>query len=255
MHSSDGLHWSFRSMVRDPASAISGAVNSGDENALLRLGDGRLMMVMRYDYADFIPSRDPYHAPNVGGLIQVFSRDDGHTWQGAAVLNGTSHPAPGYPGGHPHNVEPKMARLPALGLIVLSSGRCGQYVWWANESDVVAGKQGPLWRSIDIRAHHNAAIGPHRSAWRFEGNCAESTAYTNLNVLGDPERATEVVVVYDKTHIEVPKTLPKGDEVNYLFSVRLSFGRGGQGTAGDARASKHDDDSARVSVDWTRCDA
>ena len=74
-------------------------------------------------------------------------------------------------------------------------------------------------------------------------------AYTNLNVLGDPERATEVVVVYDKTHIEVPKTLPKGDEVNYLFSVRLSFSRGGP------RALKHDDDSARVSVDWTRCDA
>jgi hypothetical protein len=253
LHSSDGLHWSFRSVVRDPASAISGAVDSGDENALLRLGDGRLMMVMRYDYADFIPSRDPMQGKSVGGLIQVFSRDDGRTWQGAAVLNGTSHPAPGHPGGHPHNVEPKMARLPALGVIVLSSGRCGQYVWWANESDVIAGKQGPLWRSIDIRAHHNAAIGPHRSAWRFEGTCAESTAYTNLNVLGsDPERATEVVVVYDKTHIEVPKTLPKGDEVNYLFSVRLSFSRDETGPAGDARALKHDDDSARVSVDWSR---
>ena len=57
-------------------------------------------------------------------------------------------------------------------------------MWWANESDVMAGQQGALWHSIDIRAHHNQAVGPSRSAWHFGGNCAESTAYTNLNVLG-----------------------------------------------------------------------
>lgn len=55
----------------------------------------------------------------------------------------------------------------------------------------------------------------------------QSTAYTNLNVLGDPAAATEVVVVYDKTHIETPKTLPKDGEVNYIFSVKLSFSRRG----------------------------
>ena len=120
-------------------------------------------------------------------------------------------------------------RLPALDLLVLSSGRCGQFVWWANESDVLAGMQGPVWHSVDLRLHHNNAVGTKHPAWKFAGNCAESTAYTNLNVLGDPEQATEVVVVYDQTQIEVPKTKPKNDEVNYLFSVRLSFGRASLG--------------------------
>ena len=118
-HSIDGLHFTFRSTVRDTTSPISAAVDSGDENALLRLGDGTLMMVMRYDYADFIPSRNPMQGKSVGGLLQVFSTNEGRSWTGAAVMNGTSHPAPGFPGGHPHNVEPKMARLPALGLIIL----------------------------------------------------------------------------------------------------------------------------------------
>jgi hypothetical protein len=98
-------------------------------------------------------------------------------------------------------------------------------VWWANETDVIAGKAGALWHSIDLRLHHNKAVGTEHPPWQFVGNCAESTAYTNLNILGDPQEATEVAVVYDKTHIEVPKTKPKDDEVNYLFSVRLSFSR------------------------------
>lgn len=113
------------------------------------------------------------HGKSVGGLLQLMSRTDGRTWEGAAVMNGTSHPEDDFAGGHPHNVEPKLARLPAIGLLVLSSGRCGQYVWWANESDVLAAKPGPVWRSIDIRAHHNAAVGPGRPAWHFGGGCAE----------------------------------------------------------------------------------
>jgi hypothetical protein len=136
-------------------------------------------------------------------------------------MNGTTLAGMKLPN-HPHNVEPKLVRLPAVGLVVLSSGRCGQYVWWAKESDVLAFKQGPLWHSIDIRARHNAAL-PEHPAWHFAGTCSESTAYTSVSVLGDPSRATEIVVVYDKTHIEVPKTLPKGDEVNYIFSVKLTF--------------------------------
>ena len=139
----------------------------------------------------------------------------------AAVMNGTGLAGMKLPN-HPHNVEPKLVRLPAVGLVVLSSGRCGQYVWWAKESDLLAFKQGPLWHSIDIRAHHNAALPTH-SAWHFTGTCSESTAYTSVSILGDPSRATEIVVVYDKTHIEVPKTLPKDGEVNYIFSVKLSF--------------------------------
>jgi hypothetical protein len=104
--------------------------------AFVRLGDGSMMMVMRYDYADFIPSRDPMPAPGggppiaVGGLIQIFSYDNGHTWHDAAVMNGTMLPDQLGPDSaaqpnHPHNVEPKLVRLPALDLLVLSSGRCG----------------------------------------------------------------------------------------------------------------------------------
>lgn len=208
------------------------------------------------DYANFIPSRNPMPTPHggpaisVGGLIQVQSRDNGHTWHNAALLNGTTLPLPLLPGvgaadstpqngmsftisngvpngmpNHPHNVEPKLVRLPLLGLLVLSSGRCGQYVWWANETDVMQGHRGAIWQSVDIRTSHNAAVGAAHSDWRFAGTCSESTAYTSVSVLGDPARATEIVVVYDKTHIEVPKTLPKGAEVNYLFSVRLTFSR------------------------------
>ena len=83
--SSDGLSFTYRSSVRSPSSAIHAALETGSENALLRLSDGRLMMVMRYDYADYIPSHDPMPAKgggpavSVGGLIQVFSHDDGRT--------------------------------------------------------------------------------------------------------------------------------------------------------------------------------
>ena len=33
------------------------------------------MIVMRYDYADFIPSRSPYKPGHVGDLVQAFSDD------------------------------------------------------------------------------------------------------------------------------------------------------------------------------------
>ena len=75
--SGDGLSFRYRSQVRDTRSPISGAVDSGDENALIRLGDGRLMMVLRYDYSNHIPSRNPLPTPgggpavSVGGLVQV----------------------------------------------------------------------------------------------------------------------------------------------------------------------------------------
>ena len=77
------------------------------------------------------------------------------------------------------------------------------------------------WRSFDVRQHHNAS--GVRKEWRFGGNCAESTAYTGVAVLGDEATSDTLLLVYDKTHIEVPKTKPKGDEVNYVFSTRVKF--------------------------------
>ena len=49
------------------------------------------------------------------------------------------------------------------------------------------------------------------------------TAYTGVAVLGDEATSDTLLLVYDKTHIEVPKTKPKGDEVNYVFSTRVKF--------------------------------
>ena len=101
--SDDGLKFHYRSQVVDATSPINGAINSSDENALVRLGDGRMMMVMRYDYADFIPSRSPMPSKGgappiaVGGLIQIMSYDDGHTWHDAAVMNGTHQVYTGTP--------------------------------------------------------------------------------------------------------------------------------------------------------------
>jgi hypothetical protein len=94
------------------------------------------------------------------------------------------------------------------------------YVWWADECEVLAGTA--IWDSIDVRAEHNTAV-LDRPAWHFGGNCSEWTAYTNLLIVGDEATTTELLLTYDKTHIEVPKTVPKGDEVNYIFSTRLHF--------------------------------
>ena len=58
------------------------------------------MAVFRYNWSE-VPSRPD------GGLYQAFSHDDGATWVGSALMNGTG------PGGNPHNVEPKLVRVRA----------------------------------------------------------------------------------------------------------------------------------------------
>ena len=55
----------------------------------------------------------------------TMSYTDGHTWSTPQVMQGTPVT--------PHSVEPQLVRLGSLGVVLLSSGREGQYVWAASE--------------------------------------------------------------------------------------------------------------------------
>ena len=95
------------------------------------------------------------------------SVDEGHTWSAATVMKLPQ----------PNNVLPRLACL-SNGLIVLSTGRIGLYVY-------VSPDNGTAWESLDIALNHNV-LSP-RTNDRFSeafvrgaGDSTMSTSYTSL---------------------------------------------------------------------------
>ena len=200
--SEDGRQWQHRSTL--------GAAQDANEQWLLRLGDGRIMIVFR---------TNPKPAPcgsgcPQGALFQAFSSTDGRSWSTPTLLNGTS-------ANIPHRVEPKLVRLPAIGALVLSSGRLGQYIWTVLEADLQPGREHEArWTGWDVQKHHDATYPDPR--YHFASCGCGSTYYSSLTVLGDERTADSVVLSYD----HLPEAGSTCGHVDSIFTVRLQFKKG-----------------------------
>lgn len=126
-----------------------------DESSVIRLPDGRLMIVFRVGETKDWPLR------------RSFSSDDGRTWTKPDVL-------PAY------SVEPQLLRL-ANGVIALSTGRPGLHLWLTTDPAAAA----QSWQDVDIAEQHNEwfrdpsyEISPRDPSSPDKG--WTSTAYTGL---------------------------------------------------------------------------
>ena len=203
-NSTDMLHWQFRARV--------GRDFLASENSMVRLGDSRLMLVFRSELPQKL-------------LFQTFSSDEGLSWTTPATLSGVG------PGGTPHSCEPKLVRLADVGALVLSSGRPGQFIWYANEKAVaLGGGRVPIeaaeWQSFDVQAHHDAAFKVSHPEYCFQtasgGQVGWYTGYSSLSAVGD-----RLVVAYDR----MPAGQPHGSPPNHgardrIFSLGFRIARG-----------------------------
>lgn len=115
-------------------------------------------------------------------------------------------------------VEPKLVRLPAVGALVLSSGREGQYIWTVKESDLTPGREHEAkWAAWDVHAHHDATVLDPR--YRFQGCGSGSTYYSSLTVLGALGTADSVLLSYD----HLPESGSTCGRADSIFTVRLTF--------------------------------
>lgn len=127
-----GLTWRVRSEVS----------SAGNEVAVLRLGDGRLLAVMRHDC----------ELDNSTGMVswrykQQFSTDEGATWGAPSLMTGRTAP--------PHSVLPTLRQLEGGRGYLLGGGRGGFFLWHC--PDVICIDSGK-WSATNLGAHHNKAV-------------------------------------------------------------------------------------------------
>lgn len=205
-NSSDLLTWQFRARL--------GKEYLASENWMVRLKDGRIMMVFRSE----LPQRK---------LFQTFSSDEGRSWLPPATLSGAG------PGGDPHAVEPKLVRIGKVGALALSSGRAGQFIWFADEEAHAPGGslvpiEAALWQSFDIQAHHDATLKAAHPDWCFHGATGAATGgytgYSSLSLLPDDR----LVVAYDRMPAGQPHGSPPtpAQGKDRIFALRFTVKRG-----------------------------
>jgi len=159
-----GVTWTYGATVASGA-AIQGATEGANESNTVRLADGRLLCIFR--------TGGDYH--------KSYSADGGATWSPPERMTGT------------RGVEPQLLRL-GNGVLVLSGGRPGLYVW------VCTDERGEAWQRFALAEHHNRLT--RDKALRYaEGFCngeatdpPQSTSYTGLIAAGPDS----VLVCYDR---------------------------------------------------------
>ena len=94
-------------------------------------------------------------------------RTDGRSWGKPVAMKG----AAGSP--DPHHVEPKLFLLDN-GVLVLSSGRAGCYVWTLPVAQLLPGQEGAArWTGFNLLAAHNqAAKTAVRNEWIIMHDCS-----------------------------------------------------------------------------------
>ena len=135
-----GVTWAVRSTVSSAANEV----------AMIALGDGRLLAVMRHDC----------ELDNSTGMVswrykQHFSSTAGRSWGAPSLMSARRGSVP------PHSVLPTLHRLEGDLGYLLSGGRGGFYVWHCtNISCIDRGE----WSATNLGAHHNAAAAANASA-------------------------------------------------------------------------------------------
>jgi hypothetical protein len=189
-----GRNWQYLSTVGGPDS-VSGAREGPDEATLVQLADGDVMCVMR-----------------VGSgkeqlLGRAYSSDGGRTWSAIDRLPAFS-------------VEPSMRRL-QNGVIALSTGRPGIYVWLSADA------RGKSWESVDVVAHHNEVMGEgHQIRPRMPGVSAsdapdQTTAYTELVEVSP----NQLLLVYDRTPFGWKPVPADSDERSRIYVLPIEVER------------------------------
>lgn len=158
--STDGLKWTIRSVIADETCKLRGG-EGPCESALVRLRDGRLLCVYRLDSAV--------------AYGHNFSNDDGKAWTEPINLDG------------PLSVQPSLS-LSEQGVLLLSGGRPGLYVWLNRNGDAAR------WDRIDLQAHHNTWVQDEpivKAQPSFDSN---TSSYTEVRWLDD----RHFLVIYDR---------------------------------------------------------
>jgi hypothetical protein len=185
-----GLTWHFLSVVAD-WNDVPEATEGPDESNTVRLRDGRLLCVYR-----------------VGGsadYYKSYSADDGATWTKPVQMKGV------------WSVEPQLQRL-ANGLILLSGGRPGLYLWVCSDGE------GQRWERFNLAEHHNSLV-PETSLHYNDRFCTgretfqpyQSTSYTGMEVIGPDE----VLISYDRLGNGWGGSPGPWGEADAVFTVRV----------------------------------
>ncbi|MBI3920594.1 MAG: exo-alpha-sialidase [Armatimonadetes bacterium] len=182
-----GFTWRYHSLVAE-GMTMQNAGEGANESNSVRLPDGRLMCVYR------VGSSQPY--------CKSYSADEGATWTIPESMPGV------------FSVEPQLVRL-GKGLILLSGGRPGLYLW------VCADKEGKQWERINLAEHHNASLAEASSQYPAsfcEGKDSSlSTSYTGMQKIGP----NEALISYDRlTNSWSGAPGPWGKE-DMVFTVRV----------------------------------
>ncbi|MFA6568659.1 MAG: sialidase family protein [Victivallales bacterium] len=179
--SADGFSWRIRSIIVGADCLLKGE-EGPCEAAVCRLvtgaGQGRLMCVFR-----------------LGGLVpygQTWSEDDGRTWTKPV-------PMPAF------SVEPSLQVMPS-GIIALSGGRPGIYVWLNTDGS------GTSWQAVDVLTHHNAC----RS--RTEDQISKTTSYTELMPLDE----RRLLLIYDRLEM-YGQEMVDNENVQSVWALRITL--------------------------------
>lgn len=213
----------------------------------------------RYIYLSALPAqvfRDWNRSPVIDLYVRqlsiTVSADDGVHWEKPAPLLGRNDSLgdPSLP--PPHSVEPKLVRLDN-GIVVLVSGRQGQWVWYTDESalmgaaaDAGAGNSplsadlsaktrpwaSAIWDSFNLLEWHNSALAGSDLGLLFPSVCVKglpsapvcSTYYTSVTVLPSTHNGSaSLLIAYDRTPNGRDPPTPDAPWGDVVFSVQLTL--------------------------------
>lgn len=163
----DGRTWTYRSTIADEH-AVPGAIEGFDEAGLVRLADGRLLCVSRVGDSQ--------------ALYKSYSDDDGRGWTAPTRMPAWS-------------VAPTIRRL-ANGVLVLTTGRPGNYLWLCTD------EVGETWHPIElVEGYHNAVSPPEHHILHptSDVDLHEHLAFQTSSYLAMLEvRPNELLIAYDR---------------------------------------------------------
>lgn len=112
----------------------------------------------------------------------------------------------------PFGVEPKLAKLPLSGKLVLSTGRPGLWVWVADDPPTE-------WVPFNLAAHHNAVITDPKL--RFASDVPSTSGTTSYTGMVPVPGTDDVIVSYDRL-ANGWSPAPWPEEVSAIFTVRVT---------------------------------
>jgi hypothetical protein len=186
-----GFTWRFQATVAR-CSDLAHTAEGPDESNTARLADGGLICVQR--------TGGEYH--------KCISHDEGTTWSKPEKMDGV------------FSVEPQLVRL-ANGVILLSGGRPGLFVWACTDG------QGKKWERLSLGKHHNDHVQDatlHYSDAFCEGRGggpALSTSYTGMAAVGPDE----VLVCYDRLGNGWKGAPGPNGQWDVIFCIRIKVTR------------------------------